>query len=118
MSYDLSFWKYKPGVTLKHQSTYDNLSEGTHVEGVEDLPIQAMLTRLEAHFSDGWKQSEPMTWQSAERGSFQVFTTPQLFRIDCYDMDGEDMNRFIDLGAEFDCPLYDPQVSTRFDGSN
>src|SRR5690606_6085087 len=105
MSYDLSFWKYQTGVTLDHQTTYESLSQGEHVEGVQALPIPQMLERLGSFFSDGWKQSEPLLWQSADRGAFQVFTTSQLFRVDCYDMDGEDMNLFIDLGTEFGCPL-------------
>jgi hypothetical protein len=59
---------------------------------------------------------DTQTWQGAN-GSFQIYTTSQFFRIDCYGMDGEDINKFIDVGAEFDCPLYDPQVNQRFDGS-
>jgi hypothetical protein len=30
-------------------------------------------------------------------------------------MDGDDLNRFIDIGAEFGCPLYDPQAGKRYD---
>jgi hypothetical protein len=30
-------------------------------------------------------------------------------------MSGDDMNILIDVAAEFDCPLYDPQEDERFD---
>ena len=117
MSYDLDFWKYRNGVSLEHHSVYERLSDGEYVEGVEDLPIEAMLLRLKEIFSDGWSQLDELAWESDGRGAFQIFTTSQFFRVDCYGMEGEDMNRFIDLGAEFGCSLYDPQVETRFDGN-
>jgi hypothetical protein len=115
MSYDLDFWKYKQGISLEHQSVYESLSNGEHMEGLEELPIERMLARLKEFFSDGWRQEDALSWESDNRGAFQIFTTTQFFRVDCYGMEGEDMNRFIDLGAEFGCPLYDPQVGTRFD---
>ncbi|PKV11467.1 hypothetical protein [Xanthomonas prunicola] len=117
MSYDLDFWKYKPGISLDHPFVYERLTEGEHVEGLEELPIEMMLSRLEELFSDGWAQSDVLHYESDDRGVFQIFTTAQFFRVDCYGMSGEDMNRFIDLGKEFGCPLYDPQVETRYDGN-
>ncbi|MFC4276481.1 hypothetical protein ACFO5L_14960 [Achromobacter aloeverae] len=60
-------------------------------------------------------QLDGLHWESAKRGAFKIFITPQLFRVDCYEMNGDDMNRFIDLGSEFGCPLYDPQVRMRLD---
>lgn len=38
--------------------------------------------------------------------------------IDCYGMDGEDMNKFIDILFEYGCPLYDPQVGERYDDND
>ena len=116
MSYDLNFWKYKPGVTLDHQATYESLSEGETVEGLEELPIDEMLARLQVLVPDAWEKVDDQSWESSDRGIFQVSTTPQSLRVDCYGMKGEDMNVFIDLGSDFDCPLYDPQVGARFDG--
>ncbi|WP_111412020.1 hypothetical protein [Billgrantia lactosivorans] len=117
MSYDLNFWKYNDGIALEHQVVYERLSDGKHVEGLEELPIGAMLERLKDLFADGWRQVDETTWENERRGAFQIFTTPQFFRVDCYGMRGEDMNRLIDLGAEFGCPLYDPQAGVRFDGN-
>ena len=114
MSYDLDFWKYRRGVSLDHQATYEKLSDGQAVEGLEDLPIDLMLARLKEVFAD-WEQLDGETWES-DNGSFQMFTTPQLFRVDCYGMNGDDMNKIIDVADEFGCPLYDPQVNERYNG--
>ena len=45
-------------------------------------------------------------------------TTSQSVMIDCYGMDGEDMNKFIDILFEYGCPLYDPQVGERYDDND
>ena len=115
MSYDLDFWKYKPGVALDHQSVYEQLRDGQEVDGLELLPIQDMIARVKTAFA-AWQQLDDRTFDGGEKGTFQIFTTPQFFRIDCYDMGGEHMNVFIDIGHEFGCPLYDPQVEKRYDG--
>ncbi len=49
------------------------------------------------------------------RGAFQIFTIPQAVRFDCYGMQEADLNSLVDILIEFGCPLYDPQISTRFD---
>lgn len=118
MSYDLNFWKYKKGVCLDHQLVYESLCDGLLVDGLEELPIEKMLARLEQLFADGWHRQSKYDWESQTqtRGAFQIYANSQLFRINCYGMEGEDMNRFIDLGEEFGCPLYDPQAGRRFDG--
>ena len=116
MSYDLDFWKYKPGVSMNHQEVYEKLSQGQYVEGLEKLPIAELIERVEAAFSSGWERLDDVTWEGTS-GAFQIYTTPQFFRVDCYGMSNEDMNRFIDIAAKFGCPLYDPQVGKRFTGS-
>jgi hypothetical protein len=115
MGYDLSFWKQQPAIELDPQNVYERLSEEERVEGLEDLPIGPILERIAEVFADGWERLDEHNWES-DRGAFQVSTTPQSFRIDCYGLEGEDMNLFIDVGNEFECPLYDPQTSVRFDG--
>jgi hypothetical protein len=115
MSYDLTFWRYRPGVRLDHQKVYEELRDGNAVEGLEDLPIDAFLKRVEVRFAD-WERLDDLTFEGGGRGGFQLYTTPQLFRVDCYGMDGVDMNKFIDIAHEFGCPLYDPQVGKRFEG--
>jgi hypothetical protein len=115
MSYDLDFWKYREGVSLNHQGVYERLSNGEFVDGLETLPISAMIEAVKSAFSPGWEQTDSETWDGGERGIFQVFTTSQFFRADCYGMEGDDMNRLIEIGLQFGCPLYDPQVGKRYD---
>jgi hypothetical protein len=114
MSYDLNFWKYKHGIVLEHQSVYERLSDGEYVEGLEVLPIDQLIASIEKVFSKSWKKVDDLSWESSQ-GSFQLFTTEQFLRIDCYGLAGEDMNVFIDIASEFGCPLYDPQVGQRFE---
>ena len=118
MSYDLNFWKYESNSPSNdHQSVYLRLSNGERVEGLANIPIDDILRRIEETFSSqGWTSLDSKsTWESA-KGAFQVFTTPQFFRVDCYGMRGEDMNCFINIASEFGLPLYDPQVGKRFGG--
>jgi len=115
MSYDLNFWRYKPGRALKHEQVYEELCDGKTVEGLEEIPIDQFVARVIQEFAD-WERLDETTFDGGDRGSFQLTTAPQSFRVDCYGMDGEDMNRFIEIANEFECPLYDPQVGQRFDG--
>jgi hypothetical protein len=113
MSYDLGFWKQEPGSTLDPQGVYERLSEGERVEGLEDLPVDRITARIAETFSEGWDRLDPDNWESPQ-GSFQVSTTPQSIRVDCYGLTGEVMNEFIGIAQEFGCPLYDPQTGVRF----
>jgi hypothetical protein len=116
MSYDLDFWRYKPGIKLDNRFVYDSLCEGIVVEGLEDLPIAELIDRVRNEFSD-WQRLDEVTFDGGDRGGFQLYTTPQFFRVDCYGMAGEDMNRLIEIAHEFQCPLYDPQVDQRYDSA-
>ncbi|HEX4591098.1 MAG TPA: hypothetical protein VH120_14265 [Gemmataceae bacterium] len=100
---------------LDAQKTYQRLSNGEHIEGLEELPIEEMMQRVRTAFSLGWMQLDRVTWEAPKK-SFQVFTTPQFFRVDCGGMTGEEINVFIDIGNEFGCPLYDPQTGKRYEG--
>lgn len=117
MSYDLDFWKYQNGTYLNHQEVYEKCSDEQIVAGLEDLPIDAILKDIQTEFVD-WKVEESTTdYENPQgKGAFQVFTTRQFVRFDCYGMAGEDMNRIIDVMIKYDCPLYDPQVPQRYDG--
>lgn len=117
MSYDLDFWKYKKDIYLNHQEVYEKCSEEKTVEGLEDLPIDSILKDIQAEFID-WKNKESNIDYLNPKGNgiFQIFHTKQFVRFDCHDMEGEDMNRIIDIMDKYNCPLYDPQVPQRYDG--
>jgi hypothetical protein len=115
MSYDLYFWRYKAGVKLEHQQVCELLADSKRVDGLEELPIDEVLLRVNQVFAD-WEKLDDVTFESGDRGAFQVFSTSQSFGVNCSGMPGEEINKFIDIGTEFKCPLYDPQVGERFDG--
>jgi hypothetical protein len=91
-------------------------SNGEHVDGLETLPIPEIVSAVNSAFSFGWEHTDEESWEGGDRGIFQIVTTPQFFRFDCYGMEGEDMNRLIEVANNFECPLYDPQVKKHYDG--
>ncbi|MFH6992960.1 hypothetical protein [Flavobacterium sp. FlaQc-48] len=114
MAYDLNFWKYKSNIYFDNQEVYKRCSEEEIVEGLEELPIDSIRKEIENEFSE-WKIDND-SWQNPSgKGAFQISNTTQFVRFDCYNMTGDDMNRIIEVLLQFDCPLYDPQTSTRYD---
>lgn len=118
MSMDLNFWKYLEGVYLDNQQVYfQACCEGDLVDGLETLPLVEIMEKLKATFFE-WTQNAPNDFSRKGHGAFQISTTSQMVRFDCYGMSGDDMNLLIDVMLAFHCPLYDPQVATRFDGES
>ena len=115
MSMDLNFWKYKEGVTHDNNRIYEQAwCDGKLVEGLESLPIDKIYNKIATVFSD-WTALDKEHYEKEGKGAFEVFTTPQIVRFDCYDMQEADMNTLMDILIDFGCPLYDSQIETRFD---
>lgn len=114
MSYELDFWRCAPGVKLDHEQVCRQLCDGVTVDGLDRLPIEALLTRIKEVFAD-WEKLDDVTFDGGDRGGFQLYTTPQFFRVDCCGMNGDDINKFIEIANEFGCSLFDPQVGKRYD---
>jgi len=85
------------------------------MEELETLPVDEILKKIAGDFSDWTIQNNGKDFEKEGHGAFQIFTTPQIVRFDCYSMQEDDMNLLMDILIEFGCPLYDPQISTRFD---
>jgi len=116
MSYDLDFWKYKKGVSLDNQTVYlKACCDGENVDGLEDLPIDEILKKIDETFSSWEKLDKESYENSSGEGAFQIETTPQSVRFDCYGVTEDDMNLIIEIMYDFGCPLYDPQVPERYD---
>jgi len=117
MGLDLSFWKYKEGTYLNNQSTYEKCSNGENVEGLENLPVESIISDVKKEFPN-WKilAGDKNFESPGNKGAFEIFASPQFVRFDCYGMGQDDLNRIIDIMLEYDCPLYDSQISERFDG--
>lgn len=114
MSVNLNFWKYQDDVYLDNAMVYQNACcANNQVEGLEILPIADILKEIAAAFPD-WEALDACNYES-EHGSFQISTTPQTLRFDCYSMEQADMKRFSSVMSKFGCPLYDPQQGVRFD---
>lgn len=115
MGMDLSFWRCKEGVDLPAGLVYQRACcDGQAVEGLEELPIDAIVREVEKAFPK-WEQLDAHTYEKETGGSFQLFTTPQSFRVDCYGMNRQDMARISAILAGYGCPVYDPQQGVRFD---
>jgi hypothetical protein len=115
VSYDLNFWRFSPGASLPDDEVYRRLCNGERLASLEELPIDEILKRIRDAFSD-WEQRE-LIFDGGSRGGFQLSTTPQWVRVDCYECRGNVMNTFIDILHDYGCPPYDPQVGRRFDGN-
>ncbi|CAD0008083.1 MULTISPECIES: hypothetical protein [Flavobacterium] len=113
--YELLFWRYLDEIYLNNQEVYEALLEKQEIEGLEILPIQIILNRIGSVFSQ-WEKVDENSWKNnTGKGAFQIITTPQSIKIDCYGTEGKTMNKLVDLLEEFKCPLYDPQVPERYD---
>jgi hypothetical protein len=116
--YELLFWNYQEGIYLNHHLVYEDLIEQLEVEGLELLPVQVILNRINSVFSN-WEKVDENSWKNPKgKGAFHVKTTGQSIKIDCYGTEGKTMNLLVDTMLEFKCPLYDPQVPERFDEIN
>ncbi|MFH6966809.1 hypothetical protein [Flavobacterium sp. FlaQc-28] len=113
--YELLFWRYLDEIYLNHHEVYEALVEKEGVIGLEKLPVEVIINRINSVFSK-WERIDENSWKNnAGKGAFQVITTPQSIKIDCYGTEGKTMNQLVDLMLEFKCPLYDPQVPERYD---
>ncbi|MEO7715378.1 MAG: hypothetical protein ABIY70_04210 [Capsulimonas sp.] len=116
MSYDLNFWRPGPYLQKTPQKIYEALCKGESVAELASLPIDDMIARMHAVFSDIEpfyleKTCIELNWQGGEgEGAFQVTWSPQHFRIDCYGLKDQTMNQLVDIAYEFECSFYDPQV--------
>ncbi len=115
MSVDLNFWKYKEGVTHNDSQVYKTACcDGEIFDGLEDLPIDEIIGTVSSAFSS-WNSIDKYNYEKGGGGSFQIFTTSQIIRFDCYGMFEPHMNLIIALMHDYGCPLYDPQAQERFD---
>ncbi len=117
MSMDLNFWKYKENAAHDNEMVYQTACcEGEWMDELETLPVDEILKKIASVFPDWTIQDGGKDFEKEGHGAFQIFTTSQIIRFDCYGMLETDMNSLMDILIDFGCPLYDPQISTRFDG--
>ncbi len=115
MGYDINFWKYKENVPHNNDKVYAKACcNGEVLEELEDLPINEILNKIDQVFCD-WTKLDEFNYEKPDGGAFTISITSQTVRFDCYGMQGDDMNTLMDILKDFGCPVYDPQISERFD---
>ena len=119
MSYELIFWRQTPAQTKSPLSVHESLMNEIHVDGLVELPIDGILSRVMHDFPGTVRESngpsEWLTWVSQnEKDSFEVAWSRQHVRVDCRHLHSDQMNQLIEIGAAFGCPLFDPQTNERF----
>ena len=106
MSMDLNFWKYKDNTAHDHSTVYQTACcDGEVMEVLEVLPIDDILKKVTTTFSNWTIQNGGKDFEKEGHGAFQIFTTSQIVRFDCYDMQEADLNALMDILIDFGCPL-------------
>ena len=123
MSYDLYFWKQTDDCDLLPEIVIQRFAEEHAVNGLEHLPTSEVIARIKQEFPDITEEqlgaSEcpvQLVWEHESDGSFIALPCSTYLCIESHQANGEILNRLIDIAAEFDCPLYDPQTNTRYTG--
>ena len=115
MGRHLVFWKYEEGVYLDNQKVYQRLCDQEEIDGLATLSMDEILEKINHVFS-GYSKPDDSNFESS-KGSFTVYTTNQSVIFDCsFGLPIAELNKIIDIMLAFDCPCYDPQIVTRFDG--
>ena len=113
--YELIFWQYEDEIYLNHHEVYAQLCEQQTADGLKTLQIDVILNRISKVF-DQWQKNDDSSWQNPKNSeAFQIKTTAQSVKIDCYGTIGKTMDLLVAVLDEFHCPLYDPQVPARYD---
>ena len=116
MSRPLAFGKYENGGYLDNQKVYEEVCcDEKRLEGLSALPIESIISKVGEVFAD-YDKLDDRNYESGN-GGFSISTTEQSVLFDCgWSMPETELNKIIDIMLEYDCPLYDPQIETRFDG--
>ncbi len=125
MSYDLYFWRQTPDCTAKPQEVLERLeaSYKPDVPGLVRLNIPRFLARLREVLPEIYENrtTDPdlplqLIWKDKDGNVFLVYWSDIHVSIESHGVDGEILNKTIDVALEFDCRLYDPQTGVRYEG--
>lgn len=108
MSYDLVMWKSQSGVSLTPQEVYEQLCEGEPVDSLEHLPLDRILESVKERFPGIEEDMYELNWENGEE-SLQVTWSPQHAHFECHSPSEDTLLRLVQIAAEFECVLYDPQ---------
>jgi CubicO group peptidase (beta-lactamase class C family) len=117
MSYDINFWKLSRPLDARPQDIYAELCEGNSVEGLAELPIRDILSRVAAAFPD-FNPDDDFPAIRLENSHIEVNHSLQHVRFDIRGELDSSLNKLVDILADFGCPMYDPQLNERYDRDN
>lgn len=123
MGHQLAFWQQEDHGGPSAQAVYQSLMNEGAAGGLRPLPLATILAALSSEFPgmdpgpavDGpcpvfWEDDGPTSVEFSWSG---VHVGAELRPAGLWS--SEVANRIIDVLADFDCPLYDPQTGERFD---
>lgn len=125
MSYDLHFWRQSDDINKEPSQIRDELQDNVHVEGIESLPIHALLDAFQRDFPAINTEQDPWDWEgdgsyfqvslaSVDERSCRLVTVHCGFKL----LESPDtMNQIIDTVCDFGCALYDAQTNERYSQS-
>jgi hypothetical protein len=94
---------------------YEELVEGRQVAGLEAIPTAAIIAHIEQHFGRLSRDGGGLVfWEGGSRGVFEFYSSDKHVHFCCRQLVDEDMNAIIDIVAEFESPLFDPQINQRY----
>lgn len=114
MSYDLWFWNQSKNCRHRPDTVVQRACEGGKLTGLVPLELEEIKDRLAIAFP-GFKRNmfdagtHYFTIDLYPPYVFQIVATPPK-NDDVIEM----LNSIIDIAAEFNCNLYDPQTGERF----
>ena len=117
MSYDINFWRQERPLAAPPEDIYAKLCDGEPVPGLRTLPKAEVLARIKQVFP-AFDPSESFPLIGTADGSIEVSWSDQHFRFDLHGESESAAQKLADIMREFDCPMYDPQINTRYDADN
>lgn len=125
MSYDLYFWRQEPECSLSPAEIVGRLEESNtpDIPGLAHLDTARLIVRLREVLPEIYENqtTDPdfplqLIWEDKDDNAFLVHWSEIHVSIESHGVDGEILNKIIDVALEFGCRLYDPQTDVRYDG--
>jgi hypothetical protein len=118
-SYELIFWHQGAMMTQSSRSIYESLIKQDPVEGLSELPIENIVSRVMTSFPTAVRERdhvpETVVWSSDNgEDSFAMTWSPLHVQVECRQLALQHVTTLVDIAASFSCPLYDPQSGRRF----
>lgn len=114
MSYDIIFWKLEQPLSVPPVEIYRKLCQGQKVDGLSALPVNAICMRIKNLFA-GFDPREKFPLIRTSTCSIEASWSSQHFRFDLRGDWGSVPQEIVQIMAEFECPMYDPQIDKRYD---